>query len=299
MVAGWVRDAMPSGDSGSAGWCRQALGGLLLELEAEELDDEDFLRICRETGRLFDLVNRLLALGRVDEALVEAQQAGDYDLLGLASYFVERGLGDRIEQMIAERARTSDDARLKEWLRKQATARGDFAAALTLEQTIFWQRPTLDAYQELRQLAQKLDRWPALRQEVIAGLTEKQQTDLLTRIYLDEGDIDRALETVQQPARSARYLRYDLGHYLKLEVAKAAEASRPQAAIDIYKQHVDAQIAARSRSNYAVAAEYLQHMRPLYQQLGREDEWRQLVTDTREQNPRLRALHDEMKKAGL
>ncbi|MGH2542083.1 MAG: SWIM zinc finger family protein, partial [Ardenticatenaceae bacterium] len=52
QVANWVRDGLPVGDDWSSHWRRSTYGGFLLELEAETLDDETFLRIAREMGRL-------------------------------------------------------------------------------------------------------------------------------------------------------------------------------------------------------------------------------------------------------
>ena len=49
------------------------MGGLLLDLQADTIDDEAFLLICRQTGRLNDLVDRLLSLNRTDEAVGEAE----------------------------------------------------------------------------------------------------------------------------------------------------------------------------------------------------------------------------------
>src|SRR5207249_588652 len=71
-IAVWVREALPKGDSWGDDWRRQVYGGFLLDLEADTLDDETFLRICREMGRTPDLVDRLLSLGRVDEAVEAA-----------------------------------------------------------------------------------------------------------------------------------------------------------------------------------------------------------------------------------
>jgi len=48
---------------------------LLLGLEAETIDDETFLRVCRETESYPYLIERLLKLGRPEEALAEAQQS--------------------------------------------------------------------------------------------------------------------------------------------------------------------------------------------------------------------------------
>src|SRR5262245_39321193 len=68
-VAGWVRDRLPKGDSWSDEYQRRALGSFLLDLEADDLDDDAYLRLCREAGRTTDLVERLLGLGRAAEAI--------------------------------------------------------------------------------------------------------------------------------------------------------------------------------------------------------------------------------------
>ena len=68
MISGWIRPAL----HGMGDWARQSLGGLLLDLQADEMDDESFLDACRQTGRLNDLVDRLLTLTRIDEAVRES-----------------------------------------------------------------------------------------------------------------------------------------------------------------------------------------------------------------------------------
>jgi tetratricopeptide (TPR) repeat protein len=92
LVARWVRDALSAGDSSSRSWSRQAFGGFLLRLAGDQIDDATYLRIARETGRWRDLVERLLALGRVDEAEAEARQASDNDLLDLADRLRQHGI---------------------------------------------------------------------------------------------------------------------------------------------------------------------------------------------------------------
>ena len=59
-IAKWTREVIPKGDSWSDGYHRAVLGKLLLDLEADTLDDEAYLKICRATGRLNDLIERLL-----------------------------------------------------------------------------------------------------------------------------------------------------------------------------------------------------------------------------------------------
>jgi hypothetical protein len=77
QVARWVREALPVGEDWSANYRRQVYGRFLAVLEEDRLDDESYLRLCRETSLWPDLVDRLLALGRVDEA-VEVAEGGRF-----------------------------------------------------------------------------------------------------------------------------------------------------------------------------------------------------------------------------
>src|SRR6266699_1591349 len=70
-ITEWIRERLADEEEAITGSERQAYGGFWLNLEKETLDDEAYLRICRETGRTADLVERLLALERIDEAVRE------------------------------------------------------------------------------------------------------------------------------------------------------------------------------------------------------------------------------------
>jgi uncharacterized Zn finger protein len=307
-VARWVRDALPTGDdSWSANYRRQVYGGFLLGLEEDWLDDEAFLRVCRETRRWHDLVDRLLALGRVDEAVGAAREVGDYDLLQLADLFVSHNHADLAERLVRERVQAGQarpegpaqrDTRLTVWLKERAQARGDLAEALALAETLFWQYPAVSGYQDLRDLARPLERWDELRAAILARLADEGQYHLLTEIHLEEGEVDRALETVEQ-IHAPGWGRGWVGSPLRIRVAQAAEESRPQEAIRLYMEAVERLIAARGRGNYATAATYLRCVRDLYHRLGEPETWDTLITDLRERNRRLPALRDELSKAGL
>src|SRR5207253_2151394 len=104
MVAGWVREALSEvrdtdDPYASAKYHRQKYGKLLLGLEAETLDDETFLQICRETNRISDAVVYLLKNGRSDEAAKEAAQAEDMELFKMIDFFVEFGHDAVIERV--------------------------------------------------------------------------------------------------------------------------------------------------------------------------------------------------------
>ena len=111
VVAGWIREVLPHGTDWSANFHRQVYGGFLMDLEEDALDDETFRHICRETGRVHDLVDRLLALGRLDEAIAQAERVGDDKLLGWADIVVQHGHGDLAERLMQERSEKTQDRR--------------------------------------------------------------------------------------------------------------------------------------------------------------------------------------------
>ena len=305
-IAGWVNAAVAEANAERSSayysnWGQQQFGGFLLKLEPDASDDETFLRICRETGRTADLVDRLLTLGRVDEALRESEPAHEYDLIRLADLFVKHGHDQLAEQLVEARSQRSQDSRLLEWLKSYYRAHHNYAASLELAGKLFRTRPDLTGYQEIRQLAQQLDLWSTTRPELIAFLNEAHNTYLLIQIALDEGDIDKAIAMVQAEQRpNYRYgYIYSGIPILAPEVAKAAEESRPQAAIKIYQQEAEKLINVRGRENYQTACSYLARVRTLYEKINATDQWTSYITDLRDRNRGLRALKEELASAGL
>ena len=294
ILTGWTESAL----SGIREWGQEVLGSLLLDLQEETLDDEAFLAICRQTGRLKDLVDRLLQLGRVDEALRETEKAGDYLLPTLADLFVQHGHGTLAERLVRERAVTSRDTRLTIWLKDYANQKGNLSEALAWATRLFWLRPSLDGYLEMRKLAISLNEWPELRHETLGQLSKNKEFGLLVEIYLEESEIDLALEALEQARTAARH-RWEYSYSLELQVAEAAEKSRPEQAIRLYLDQVNSLIVQRGRENYAEAANHLKVVRELYKRLGRQGDWQALITSLRQDNRMLPALQDELNKAGL
>ena len=292
MISEWIRATLPKLN----GWACQSMGGLLLRLQADSMDDESFLAVCRQTGRIKDLVERLLTLTRVDEAVREAQQASDYDLLSLADLFVQHDHGPLVETLISERAKTSHDTRLIEWLKEYAKKRGDLVQALAFAEKLFWFRPTLGAYVEMRQLAQPQQQWADLREKTLKSLLQKDQHDLLTEVSLDEKEIDLALASLDR-AKSAN--RYWGASELQVKVAQAASAQRPKESIRLYTQLAESLIGRRGRENYAQATDYLRLVKAIYLRIGESRSWQAQIDNLREQHRNLPALKDELKRVGL
>ena len=305
-IAGWIRDVLTDEKEEIPASRRQAYGKFLLDLEKDTLDDEAYLRICRETGRTSDLVDRLLTLGRIDEAARETQRVDDLAFLGLVNLFIQHGQDAVAERMVRARIKEKPALHLLEWLQKYYRDRGNHVAELEIAETLFRTQPYLRRYQELRDLAGQLGRWETLRLELLAFLEQTSNTTLLIQVALDEGEIDKALQLLKGIAKKDIYgytYADGYGYYwysnIALEVARAAEETRPREAIELYRQFAERLIAQRGRQKYQEASKYLAKMRVLYEKLGESEAWTSYITALREQNRNLRALKEELANAGL
>jgi hypothetical protein len=295
LVAGWAGEAMREANTTHTGWRRETFGRFLLRLAGEGLGDEAFLAICREAGLQRELVGRLVARGRREEALTEAARASDLALLELADQLVALGEEEGAERLVREhKPGPGWEGRYFEWLRNRALQRGDTAEALALSETLFWQHPSLAGYDELRKLAQ--DEWAKLRGNLLRRLQVENKHVLLTEIALHDGDVPAALAAM---AKLKGAFAASGGEPLHIRVARAAEKSYPREALDIYCAASAKLITFQGRENYRVAAGYLKKVRALYQRLGEEQEWHTLITRLREEHKRLRALREELDRAGL
>jgi uncharacterized Zn finger protein len=86
---------------------------------------------------------------------------------------------------------------------------------------------------------------------------------------------------------------------LHIRVAQAAEQTHPFEAIPIYVAAAEQLIKQQGRENYATAAQHLARVREIYKRMSQPQPWQSLIGQIREQNKRLRALQEELTKAGL
>lgn len=297
QVTKWIREAMKkrAKDKDITGWRLEHYGEFLLKLNAAELDDEQYIKICRETGRVLDLVERLLSLGRVNEARQDAAQASDYELVRLGDLFQKYRQGAVAQQLISQRAPTSRDTRLAEWLVKYYKSQNDNASALRWARLLFEEHPSLQHYQEMSKLA-RVSAWRQLREELLQWLEKKNYFGLLTQIHLAEKYIDAALKTVEKTG-TGRPPEFALD--LRLAVAQAAEVSHPRDAVRLYQQCAEQLIARRERLNYIEACKYLAQAARLARSSGASEKWDDYIHKLDEDNRALRALREELRKARL
>ncbi|MEZ4520820.1 MAG: SWIM zinc finger family protein [Thermomicrobiales bacterium] len=293
-----VRDIMPEED----GWIQRAYAQLLLELETEKLEGEAYIERCRELGLTDRLVDRLLSLGRNEEAIQEAGGADRSELLRLVPIFEQYGQAELIEPQV-QRVITQDrqgyfgaapDLRI--WLGDRYKERGDYASALELALAAFNERPTLPGYQDIRELATATGGWPSIRPELMETLAE-QAVALKIQIHLDEGELDDAIDDLRGLDLGQQRPLYS--NDVRLQVAEAATGDRPEVAIEIYLRLADELIDLRGRENYQTAATMLGRARNLFDRLGRFEEWEEHIARLRSEHRRLPALQDELNRAEL
>jgi len=292
-IAEWTREILPKGDSWSDGYHREVLGRLLLDLEADTLDDEAYLKICRETGRLNDLIERLLKLNRVKEAENAARAAEDYPLFKTLHVFSNHGQAAIAEKLVTGRLKTLKDERLVEWLSRRLEQRGDLAGSLELEERLFWKYLNIEKYEKLRNLAKRLNCWEGLRARVITELENRKHSDFLIRLYLFEKDARNALATLEKMLPRWR------DHTLYIDVAQAAKKQYPQEAIRLFMKEAERFIDERNRGSYSQAALCLREIRDGYRRLNDMQTWDKLIAELRERFRRLPAFQDELDQLKL
>ncbi len=316
-IAGWVREAIaenkqkaPKFDFNSRwldgfsfeeesvyteNFALALLGGYLLELEEDTLDDEAYLRICRETGCIADAVVRLLELGRIDEAVQETKQASDYDLLGIANLFVEARKNTVAERIMQQRAWRSRDSRLLEWLKKHYKTPDGTEDKLVQATATFQKDPIFEEYKEVRLLATQCGRWDKMRPELHAFLKASHLNELLTQVDLDENDADEIIKIVQSVGSP---IVNETSNRI-VAIVQAAEETQPDTSLNFYLRYVAYLIDSRNRNAYEQASRILIRMRTLYEKLGKHEAWARYITRLHEQNRARKALQSVLATAGL
>jgi uncharacterized Zn finger protein len=302
VVIGWVRDQLnPSTQDSLSDWRKQTLGHFLLQLSADEIDDEQYLAICRQSGRHQDLIRKLLELKRIGEAVEAARPISGYDLWQLADDFVKQGYPQEIEALMFDHITGSDrpDNRALEWLVAHLRRSGRTQEALDLAlQRYDWQR-NLQSFIAVQEVAGDLNLRAETTQKMCAALQQASKYGLLVEVYIHEKEIDQALKNYERYRNvPSRGFLPGLSS-LSLRLAQAAEESHPAQAAQIYVEAAERLIAQRSRDNYASAAGYLARLKPLYERMGAPERWAETTQRLRTQHKNLPAMKDEFNRAGL
>ncbi len=281
----------------------QAYADFLAELDTlDNVDPEVTLARLREEEMYNVLCRKLVEMGRYDEALdvIEKHITTPYERLVELPQLVAAGRGEDAVRLAKQTLKGQYDNQIGGWLLQYYKEHGDKEAYLELLHRRFEAYPSEQGYAELKAAAEAVGRWEALRQEVIEWLRKKQNYGVLVQVYLHDQDWDAAWEALERQAKSKQSMWSMWGFApLDLEVARRSQAARPERAIPVFVKYVRSEIGQRDRSHYAAAAEFLKTVRDLYKQIGDQAAGDKLVASIRSEFPQLRALQDELKKAGL
>jgi uncharacterized Zn finger protein len=269
-------------------WTAIPHAGFVLDLEAGALPDEEFLAACAELGRHRERVERLLTLGRPDDAIRAAGDADPIALVGVANLLIEHCHEFAAEALVSRRLAEAEDVHLIEWLRGRSTLRGDRLTTLSLTERLFARTPSLKTFREARTLAEAVHLWPETRARLMAAAEGHRAFAVLTEIALDEGNIDAALARISFVSNA-----------LRLRVAQAAEHSHELDAIALYQKHIEGLIAQGTREQYREATKVLKTVRGLFERVGDTLGWTDYLKEIRARYSRFRALRDEMATAGF
>jgi uncharacterized Zn finger protein len=330
MVESWLREEMRSGQDFSSQWHNRSIIHFLATLkQAEHFSDEDSLEEYRKAGLYKELTERLLQLGRENEALGVAQatltESRDVtwfaeQLLKLGEAWREQALGfvetrlGEVEQALRGKRQDSTGERTVDtyrgWLGEKYSIYGRPQQALKIELARFQVSPDTTTYRAVRSAAQIAgqpeDVWSDLRPRLIQTLEQQSRWGALVSIYLDEGEVGHALSALAELERGSGgslpgdgYNYYSPPGDYRIQVAKAAEEDYPGEAIRLYKIVIQKLIDGRGRENYQQAIGYMMRIRMLYQKQGQEPEWQAYITNLRNSNKSLRALKEELDKRAM
>lgn len=284
----WLRQGAKAANTDRYDYRGRRVADLLLKIDADVLDDQQYLAHCRRFGLRDELLTRLVELGRGEEAVREvAGIADNFDFLHYAGVLADLGLGDEAEKLVRARPKWDKEATFVRWLKERAVARKDAPEVVRLGETMLGIWPSLDEYLAVKKWSGT--EWPARREKLLRQFERGKSFGLLTDIYLKEGLIDDAIRAMRQDRYSGRELR----------VAEAAEAARPEVAVEIYRKKAEQQIEARGRESYREACELLKKAGQLMARLGQGAEFRTYVAGLEEKYRALRAFQEELRKAKL
>jgi uncharacterized Zn finger protein len=295
-VISWVEAIQQSQIHPSQESKARSLEAFLIDLQRDVLDADVYLTYYQETGQTLKLVDSLLMLGRVKEAKHIAQQEGlTSQVLSLADVFVKYHQDSIAEELVLALIQKYQDLQALYWLSKFYQQRERLEEFLRVAKQIFYLSPQLSHYQTIRNVAQKLNQWSGLRQEIIEHFKKLQNKLLLIQIYLDEELLEEAIEAFENISNlSFSSLKEPQYLLLALHLASTAIAKHPRFSLKIYQDIVDHFIRERNRESYRKACEHLKTIQSIFENLQQRDEWEIYLSTLLQTYRRLKAFHEEV-----
>jgi len=262
----------------------------LTEVKLNVLDrqgrTEEYLALCKQEGRHLRYALKLCDLKQIEVAVKYAKKnlTTAEETLEVARRLREsRWVTEAIEIGEHGLKLKGSKASLGEWLGPVEEAQGRTKQALTAWTAAFGEDPMLDIYKTIKRLAGT--GWGRLRPEVMASLRKSQDKQVLAEVYLLEEEWDDAIKVA-----AGRDVWYTVAEI----VADGVIQHRPEWVVQISLKHAERLMAEVKSKNYPIAAAWLKRAKQAYTLLGKSDEWKKYLKETKEKYKRRPALQSQL-----
>jgi uncharacterized Zn finger protein len=247
---------------------------------------EEYLALCKQEGRHLRYALKLCDLKQIEVAVKYAKKN-----LATAEETLEVARRLRESRLVTEAIEIGEHglklkgskASLGEWLGPVEEAQGRTKQALTAWTAAFGEDPTLDIYKTIKRLAGTS--WGRLRSEVMAKLRRTHDKQVLAEVYLQEEEWDDAIKVAD--GRDVWYTVAEI-------VADGVIQHRPEWVVQISLKHAERLMSEVKSKNYPIAATWLKRAKQAYTLLGKSDEWKKYLKETKEKYKRRPALQSQL-----
>ena len=280
MLELWIREAL---DEHQGEWKQRGLITMLLKMYEREGRHEEYLELCAEHNRRLALCEKLVSLGREEEAmrLVRQHPLPSHEAWSFIEQLEHAGhetLAHEVAEAALPEARGWPLDKISDWLLRRYDQAVDRTKAVNVHLVRFRAHPTFTAYQEIAGLARELGTWEQIAPELEAQV-QRGHPSLQVQVALSNDDLKQAIEVVE---RSKRMLDESLVKRVANRAAESAEHYRW--AVTAYERLAEKRIAGKRRHLYEGARGYLSMIRDIYQQHNAPGEWEAFIAGVRQRH---------------
>jgi uncharacterized Zn finger protein len=247
---------------------------------------EEYLALCKQEERHLRYALKLCDLKQTMEAVKYAKKH-----LTTAEETLEVSRRLRESRLVVEAIEVGEHglklkgskAGLGEWLGPVEEAQGRTKQALTAWLAAFGEHPSLETYKTIKRLAGS--GWKRLRPEVMAKLRRSYDKQVLAEVYLLEEEWDEAIKVAE--GRDVWYLVVET-------VAEGVMQHRPEWVVNVSLKHAERLMSEVKSKNYPIAAAWLKRAKQAYKLLGKTEEWKRYLEETKEKFKRRPALQSQL-----
>lgn len=185
-------------------WGTETYQAFLTDLDMlDDVDPEVILANLNAQGMDHLLVAKLLELSRLDEAIVVIRENmhDPYEHRRALDLLIKYGHQTSALSLAEEILAISYDYRLADWLIGQYKAGNNEEGLLRWQKRQMIERPAVENYRDMQTTAQSIGQWDTLRPQIIRDLGIGKNFDVLTRVYLHDGEYALAWDTLPKVKR--------------------------------------------------------------------------------------------------